>query len=141
MTEKEGMKFMERTDEIVAKLIEVLHDDLDEDDPSSLMLLLYIAGRFSSGILLAVQDETCEFHIEDEFLKVVKEMMRIMGKDSKIQKIKNEREDIEKKLAQNEIKLADYKKKKAKIDMAISSLKNEEDMLQGMPSYDENVTN
>ena len=66
---------------------------------------------------------------EDEFLDVVKGLMKVMGKDSRIQKLKNEREEIEKMLAENEIKLAEYEEKVAKCERQFDALKQEKDMV------------
>ena len=46
-----------------------------------------------------------------------------------IQKLKNEREEIEKMLAENEIKLAEYEEKVAKCERQFDALKQEKNMI------------
>ena len=128
MNDKEGKVFIERAEKMVARLTKALYAD-DEDDEVSDTLMLYVAAKFTASILLTIQEEAYNFHVEDEFLDVVKGLMKVMGKDSRIQKLKNEREEIEKMLAENEIKLAEYEEKVAKCERQFDALKQEKNMI------------
>ena len=98
MNDKEGMDFIERAEKMVERLTDALHAD-DEDDEVTGPMMLYATAKFTAGVLLAIQEETYNFQAEDDFLEAVKGMMKVMGKDMRIQKIKNEREEIERKLS------------------------------------------
>ena len=124
MNDKEGKAFIERAEKMVARLTKALYAD-DEDDEVTGSLMLYVAAKFTASILLTIQEEAYNFHVEDEFLDVVKGLMKVMGKDLRIQKLKNEREEIEKMLAENEIKLAEYEEKVAKCERQFDALKQE----------------
>ena len=124
MNDKEGKVFIERAEKMVARLTKALYAD-DEDDEVTGPFMLYVAAKFTASILLAVQEETYNFNAEDDFLECVKGLMKVMGKDSRIQKLKNEREEIEKMLAENEIKLAEYEEKVAKCERQFDALKQE----------------
>lgn len=128
MNDKEGKALIERAEKMVARLTKALYAD-DEDDEVTGPLMLYVAAKFTASILLTIQEEAYNFHVEDEFLEVVKGLMKVMGKDSRIQKLKNEREEIEKMLAENEIKLAEYEEKVAKCERQFDALKQEKDMV------------
>lgn len=128
MNDKEGKALIERAEKMVARLTKALYAD-DEDDEVTGPLMMYVAAKFTASILLTVQEETYNFQVEDEFLEAVKDMMKVMGKDSRIQKLKNEREEIEKMLAENEIKLAEYEEKVAKCERQFDALKQEKDMV------------
>lgn len=128
MNDKEGKDFIERAEKMVARLTKALYAD-DEDDEVTGPLMLYVAAKFTASILLTIQEEAYNFHVEDEFLEVVKGLMKVMGKDSRIQKLKNEREEIEKMLAENEIKLAEYEEKVAKCERQFDALKQEKNMI------------
>ena len=128
MNDKEGKAFIERAEKMVTRLTKALYAD-DEDDEVTDPLMLYVAAKFTASILLTIQEEAYNFHVEDEFLEVVKGLMKVMGKDSRIQKLKNEREEIEKMLAENEIKLAEYEEKVAKCERQFDALKQEKDMV------------
>ena len=128
MNDKEGKAFIERAEKMVARLTKALYAD-DEDDEVTGPLMLYVAAKFTASILLTIQEEAYNFHVEDEFLDVVKGLMKVMGKDSRIQKLKNEREEIEKMLAENEIRLAEYEEKVAKCERQFDALKQEKNMI------------
>lgn len=138
MNDKEGKALIERAEKMVARLTKALYAD-DEDDEVTGPLMMYVAAKFTASILLTVQEETYNFQVEDEFLEAVKEMMKVMGKDKRIQKIKNEREEIEKMLAENEIKLAEYEKKVAMCEREFDALKHEKDMI--LNTIDDDVLN
>lgn len=138
MNDKEGKDFIERAEKMVARLTKALYAD-DEDDEVTGPLMMYVAAKFTASILLTVQEETYNFQVEDEFLEAVKDMMKVMGKDKRIQKIKNEREEIERMLAENEIKLAEYEKKVAMCEREFDALKHEKDMI--LNTIDDDVLN
>ena len=138
MNDKEGKAFIERAEKMVARLTKALYAD-DEDDEVTGPLMLYVAAKFTASILLAVQEETYNFNAEDDFLECVKELMKVMGKDKRIQKIKNEREEIERMLAENEIKFAEYEKKVAMCEREFDALKHEKDMI--LNTIDDDVLN
>ena len=138
MNDKEGKDFIERAEKMVARLTKALYAD-DEDDEVTGPLMMYVAAKFTASILLTVQEETYNFQVEDEFLEAVKDMMKVMGKDKRIQKIKNEREEIERMLAENEIKLAEYEKKVAMCERESDALKHEKDMI--LNTIDDDVLN
>jgi len=124
MNDKGGKAFIERAEKMVARLTKALYAD-DEDDEVTGSLMLYVAAKFTASILLAVQEKTYNFNVEDDFQEAVEELMKVMGKDARIQKLKNEREEIEKMLAENEIKLAEYEEKVAKYERQFDALKQE----------------
>ena len=138
MNDKEGKDFIERAEKMVARLTKALYAD-DEDDEVTGPLMLYVAAKFTASILLAVQEETYNFNAEDDFLECVKGLMKVMGKDKRIQKLKNEREEIERMLAENEIKLAEYEKKVAMCEREFDALKHEKDMI--LNTIDDDVLN
>lgn len=138
MNDKEGKALIERAEKMVARLTKALYAD-DEDDKVTGPLMMYVAAKFTASILLTVQEETYNFQVEDEFLEAVKEMMKVMGKDKRIQKIKNERKEIKKMLAENEIKLAEYEKKVAMCEREFDALKHEKDMI--LNTIDDDVLN
>ena len=121
MNDKGGKAFIERAEKMVARLTKALYADDEVTGP----LMLYVAAKFTASILLAVQERTYNFNVEDDFQEAVKELMKVMGKDARIQKLKNEREEIEKMLAENEIKLAEYEEKVAKCERQFDALKQE----------------
>ena len=113
MDEKEGKLFVDRAEKIVQGLTKALAKELGKlnDDEFSTELMLYAMAKFSANALLSVQEQTLQFDIEDGYAETIKELMAIMGKDSKIQSIKNERREIEKKLAESEKIIAEREKR------------------------------
>ena len=128
MNDKEGMDFIERAEKMVDRLTEALYAD-DESNEVTGPMMLYATAKFTAGVLLAVQEETYNFQVEEDYLEAVKGLMKVMGKDRRIQKIKNEREVIERQLAENEIKIEEYRRKVAKYEMDMDSMKHEKDMI------------
>ena len=112
MDEKEGKLFVDRAEKIVQGLTKALAKEIGKlnDDEFSTELMLYAMAKFSANALLSVQEQTLQFDIEDGFGEAVKELMAIMGKDSKIQSIKNERRKLERKLAESDKILAEREK-------------------------------
>jgi 16S rRNA C967 or C1407 C5-methylase (RsmB/RsmF family) len=121
MNDKEGKDFLEKAEKMMERLTKAVY----ADDEVTVSLMMYVAAKFTASILLTIQEEAYNFHVEDEFLDVVKGLMKVMGKDLRIQKLKNEREEIEKMLAENEIKLAEYEEKVAKCERQFDALKQE----------------
>ena len=82
---------MERAEKMMERLTKAVY----ADDEVTVSLMMYVAAKFTASILLTIQEEAYNFHVEDEFLDVVKGLMKVMGKDLRIQKLKNEREEID----------------------------------------------
>ena len=61
--------------------------------------------KFSATVLLAVQELGERIDVEDDFIKTVKEVKATMGKDMKVQKIKEERDQIKLRIKENEMKI------------------------------------
>ena len=112
MDEKEGKLFVDRAEKIVQGLTKALAKELGKlnDDEFSTELMLYAMAKFSANALLSVQEQTKQFDIEEGFGEAVKELMAIMGKNDRIQSIKNERRELERKLAESEKVLAEREK-------------------------------
>ena len=115
MDEKEGKIFVDRAEKIVQGLTKALAKELGKlnDDEFSTELLMYVMAKFSAGALLSIQEQTKQFDIEDGFGEAVKELMAIMGKNDRIQSIKNGRRELEKKLAESE-KIIEEREKQTK---------------------------
>lgn len=136
--DKEGMDFIVRAEKMVDRLTKALYAD-DESNEVTGPMMLYATAKFTAGVLLAVQEETYNFQVEDDYLQAVKGLMKVMGKDRRIQKIKNEREEIERQLAENEIKIEEYRRKVAKYEMDMDSMKHEKDLV--LNSINDNAVN
>ena len=144
MTEKERMEFKMRADKMVKRLSAALSAD-EESDKVPCKLMMYATAKFAASVLLTIQEETFNFHVEDDFTQLIKFLMKILGKDMKIQSLKNERESLEKQMAENEEKLAmnekrieqydneiaQYKKQIADKEMELDAIRNEKGMLLG----------
>ena len=113
MDEKEGKIFVDRAEKIVQGLTKALAKELGKlnDDEFSTELMLYAMAKFSAGALLSVQEQTMQFDIEDGYAETIKELMAIMGKNDRIQSIKNGRREIEKKLEESEKIIAEREKR------------------------------
>ena len=150
MTEKERMEFKMRADKMVKRLSAALSAD-EESDKVPCKLIMYATAKFAASVLLTIQEETLNFHVEDDYMQLVK----ILGKDMKIQSLKNERESLEKQMAENEEKLAknekrieqydneiaQYKKQIADKEMELDAIRNEKGMLQGSLFGDDDILN
>ena len=113
MDEKEGKVFVDRAEKIVQGLTNALADEIRKlnDDEFSNELMLYAMAKFSANALLSIQEQTLQFDIEDGYAETIKELMAIMGKNERIQSIKNGRREIEKKLAESEKIIAEREKR------------------------------
>lgn len=154
MTEKEGMEFKMRADKMVKRLSAALSAD-EESDKVPCKLMMYATAKFAASVLLTIQEETLNFHVEDDYMQLVKFLMKILGKDMKIQSLKNERENLENQMAENEEKLAknekrieqydneiaQYKKQIADKEMELDAIRNEKGMLQGSLFGDDDILN
>ena len=154
MIEKELTEFLERADKIVKRLSEALSSDEESDEVSS-GLMLYATAKFAAGILLYVQEETCNIHIEDDFMQVVKEIMKVEGKDERIQSLKNthdslknqiaKKEEIiaksEKRIEQNDKEIAQCKKRIAENEKIIEEIMREKERLLGKIKDDDEILN
>ena len=109
MEDREGKIFAERAERIAKKLTKALANEIGKlnDDEFSTDLLMYVLARLSAGALLSIQEQTKQFDIEDVFGDLVKDLMAVLGKDKRIQSLKNERRELERKQAEWEKILAE----------------------------------
>ena len=154
MTDKERMEFKMRADKIVKRLSAALSAD-EESDKVPCKLMMYATAKFTASVLLTIQEETYYFHVEDDYMQLVKALMKILGKDMKIQSLKNDRENLEDQMAENEEKLAknekrieqynneiaEYKRQIAEKEMELDAIRHEKGMLQGTIIGDEDWLN
>ena len=104
MADIEEQKILERADKITERLFKALYDEAEGDtiDYPTLMCAL---GKFTASVLLAVQEQGKILDVEDDFIKAVKDVKASMGKDMKMQRIKEERDQIKLKIKENEEKI------------------------------------
>ena len=109
MEDREGKIFAERAERIAKKLTKALANEIGKlnDDEFSTDLLMYVLARLSAGALLSIQEQTKQFDIEDVFGDLVKDLMAVLGKDKRIQSLKNERRELERKQVEWEKILAE----------------------------------
>ncbi len=128
MSEKdiEGKKILERADKITNRLFKALYSEEDGDviDYPTLMCAL---TKFSATVLLAVQELGERIDVEDDFIKTVKEVKATMGKDMKVQKIKEERDQIKLRIKENEMKIKYIEMKIKENEMKINEMKQKRD--------------
>ena len=97
MNKKERKEFMQEADRIIERLANVLIEEGDKE--YSMPFYLYVTAKFTASLLLGLQEEGHQVDITDEYTKAVKELMAIMGKDMKIQSIKNKIKENEEEIA------------------------------------------
>ena len=97
MNKKERKEFMQEADRLIEKLANVLIEESDKE--YSMPFYLYVTAKFTASLLLGLQEEGHQVDIADEYTKAVKELMAIMGKDMKIQSIKNKIKENEEEIA------------------------------------------
>ena len=122
-------KLMEKADKMLDRLTEALTDE--DDDALAAPLMVYVTAKFTAGILLGLQETTYDYEIFDKYTNAVKELMSTMGKDMRVQSIKN-------KIAENEKLIEKTKQILAEREKKIAALQREykqEAMLR--KSYDE----
>ena len=128
MDEKEGKIFVDRAEKIVQGLTKALARELGKlsDDEFSPELMMYAMAKFSASALLSIQEQTMQFDIEESYGASIKELMAIMGKNDKIQSIKNGRRELERKMAESEKIIAEREKKSRlwKKNIIVESHKN-----------------
>ena len=83
--------------------------------------------KFSATVLLAVQELGERIDVEDDFIKTVKEVKATMGKDMKVQKIKEERDQIKLRIKENEMKIKYIEMKIKENEMKINEMKQKRD--------------
>jgi hypothetical protein len=106
---------------------------LDEkDDKTTVPLMMYVAAKFTAGLLLGIQETLLDVNIADEYTKSVKELMATMGKDLRVQSIKNKIEENKKVIEETEAKIAEKEKQ-------ISAL--EEEYMQQMSLLSDDKVN
>ena len=121
MIDIEEQKIFERADKITERLFKALYDDAEGDtiDYPTLMCAL---GKFTASVLLAVQEQGKILDVEDDFIKAVKDVKASMGKDMKMQKIKEERDQIKLKIKENEEKIKELEQKRDEVLLRMSAL-------------------
>jgi len=97
MNKKERKEFMQKADRVIERLANALVEEGDKE--CSVEFLLYVTAKFTAGLLLGLQEEGHQVEIADQYTKAVKELMAIMGKDMKIQSIKNKIKENEEEMA------------------------------------------
>lgn len=108
-TEQEGKEFLDRADKMLDRLIEALSDG--GDDMMTIPITLHVTAKFSAGVLLGIQEKTMNFDIAEQFTKAVKDYMAVMGKDMRIQAIKNKIEENKKKIEEARKQINENEKK------------------------------
>jgi hypothetical protein len=106
MNKTERKEFMKEADRIIQKLANVLVEEVDQENSTA--LLLYVTAKFTAGLLLGLQEQTGEIDIAEQYTSSVKELMAILGKDMKIQAIKD-------KIKENEEEIARLKSKQDEV--------------------------
>lgn len=104
MIDIEEQKIFERADKITERLFKAL-DSEEEGETIDYPTLMCALGKFTASVLLAVQEQGKILDVEDDFIKAVKDVKASMGKDMKMQRIKEERDQIKLKIKENEEKI------------------------------------
>ena len=97
-------KILERADKITERLFKALYSE-EEGETIDYPTLMCALGKFTASVLLAVQEQGKILDVEDDFIKAVKDVKASMGKDMKMQRIKEERDQIKLKIKENEEKI------------------------------------
>lgn len=104
MIDIEEQKILERADKITERLFKALYSE-EEGETIDYPTLMCALGKFTASVLLAVQEQGKILDVEDDFIKAVKDVKASMGKDMKMQRIKEERDQIKLKIKENEEKI------------------------------------
>ena len=104
MADIEEQKILERADKITERLFKALYSE-EEGETIDYPTLMCALGKFTASVLLAVQEQGKILDVEDDFIKAVKDVKASMGKDMKMQRIKEERDQIKLKIKENEEKI------------------------------------
>ena len=128
--EKDIKEFLDRADKMLDRLTKALLDE--KDDKTTVPLMMYVAAKFTAGLLLGIQETLLDVNIADEYTKSVKELMATMGKDLRVQSIKNKIEENKKVIEETEAKIAEKEKQ-------ISAL--EEEYMQQMSLLSDDKVN
>ena len=104
MADIEEQKIFERADKITERLFKALYSE-EEGETIDYPTLMCALGKFTASVLLAVQEQGKILDVEDDFIKAVKDVKASMGKDMKMQRIKEERDQIKLKIKENEEKI------------------------------------
>ena len=107
----DDQEIMERADKITDRLFKALYCE-EEGDAIDYPTLLCALGKFTASVLLAAQEYGKILDVEEDFMNAVKGVKAIMGKDMKIQKIKEERDQIKLKIEENERKIKELEQKR-----------------------------
>ena len=104
MIDIEEQKIFERADKITERLFKALYSE-EEGETIDYPTLMCALGKFTASVLLAVQEQGKILDVEDDFIKAVKDVKASIGKDMKMQRIKEERDQIKLKIKENEEKI------------------------------------
>ena len=121
MADIEEQKIFERADKITERLFKALYSD-EEGETIDYPTLMCALGKFTASVLLAVQEQGKILDVEDDFIKAVKDVKASMGKDMKMQKIKEERDQIKLKIKENEEKIKELEQKRDEVLLKMSAL-------------------
>lgn len=109
MIDIEEQKIFERADKITERLFKALYSE-EEGETIDYPTLMCALGKFTASVLLAVQEQGKILDVEDDFIKAVKDVKASMGKDMKMQRIKEERDQIKLKIKENEEKIKELER-------------------------------
>jgi len=112
---------LEKGDKIVESLTRTLYDEWDTEE-MEFSTIVYVTAKFTAGVLLAIEKQIKMTDIDDDFVKVMKGIKAIMGNNMKMEKIKNEREEIIKKIDEREKELQELEQKRDEVLLRMSAL-------------------
>ena len=121
MIDIEEQKIFERADKITERLFKALYSE-EEGETIDYPTLMCALGKFTASVLLAVQEQGKILDVEDDFIKAVKDVKASMGKDMKMQKIKEERDQIKLKIKEHEEKIKELEQKRDEVLLRMSAL-------------------
>ena len=101
MTEKEKAEIVEKGNKVVDVLMKTLKENMDCNEANT-VLLEFVVAKFAALNVLDVQEMTNRTDIEDEVFAMMRMLMKILGKDMKVQSLKNKENDIEKLIEEKE---------------------------------------
>ena len=121
MIDIEEQKIFERADKITERLFKALYSE-EEGETIDYPTLMCALGKFTASVLLAVQEQGKILDVEDDFIKAVKDVKASMGKDMKMQRIKEERDQIKLKIKEREEKIKELEQKRDEVLLRMSAL-------------------
>ena len=111
MTEKEKAEIVEKGNKVVDVLMKTLKENMDCNEANT-VLLEFVVAKFAALNVLDVQEMTNRTDIEDEVFAMMRMLMEILGKDMRVQSLKNKKNDIEKLIEEKEREKEYWKKEK-----------------------------